>query len=348
MSDTPQQSNLVPRETMPQSISVVIPCFNEQEVIAQTHQRLKAVLEAVAISSEVIYVDDGSADRTWPMLEEIQRNDAGVKILQLSRNFGHQVALTAGLDQSRGEVVLVMDADLQDPPELLPEMLAYWLQGYDVVYGKRLEREGETRAKRLTSYFFYRLLSKLSSVEIPLDTGDFRLISRRTLDALSELRENQRYLRGMISWVGFPQKALEYDRPARAAGETKYPPRKLLMLALDGLTSFSPAPLRAVSYLGFALSIFAFLYIVLVIGLKIAGINFRGYTSIMGTILLLGGVQLIVLGVIGEYIGRIFQQTKNRPLYFLSSMRGEPLAGQSSAPGNNQPIQFETRQANRK
>lgn len=326
LSDTHCEKRLKPRQRLPLNVSVVVPCYNEEEVLEELFQRLSTVLEGLALPYELIFVDDGSGDSTWEMLSRFQQeNDRRIKIIRLSRNFGHQIALTCGLDQARGEVVLVIDADLQDPPELLPAMLEKWKEGYDVVYGKRRAREGETVLKRFLAYSFYRIVNKLSGIEIPNDTGDFRLMDRSAVDALCSLRETQRFVRGMVSWIGFPQTPIDYDRPARFAGETKYPVRKSLLLAVDAITSFSQLPLRFASYLGFALSVFAFFYIVVVVGLKIAGINFPGYTSLMGTILLLGGVQLIVLGVIGEYVGRIFEQSKLRPLYFIDSVRGEPL-----------------------
>jgi glycosyltransferase involved in cell wall biosynthesis len=318
-------NDLTPRKSRPRTISVVIPCYNEQDVLAELRRRLAEVLNELQIHYEIIFVDDGSGDRTWSMLSDFQKEDSRIKIVRLSRNFGHQRALTCGVDQARGDVVLVLDADLQDPPELLPAMLDKWQEGYYVVYGKRNSREGESSTKRLFAFGFYRIVNMLSGIEIPMDTGDFRLMDRVAVDALCSLREAQRFIRGMVSWIGFPQTAVEYDRPARFAGETKYPVRKSLVLAVDAITSFSQVPLRFASYLGFLLSAIAFLYIIVVLALKVAGINWPGYTSLMGSILLLGGVQLIALGVIGEYVGRIFEQTKNRPLYFVDQVRGEPL-----------------------
>lgn len=315
---------VIPRRRLPQSISVVTPCFNEECVIEAFYERTTAVLLATAIPYELIFVDDGSSDSTWSRLLALRDKDDRVKIIRLSRNYGHQRAITCGLDQSKGEVVLLLDADLQDPPELLSEMLERWQEGYYVVYGRRRAREGEGTTKRLFAYTFYRVLSRLTDTEIPPDTGDFRLMDRKAVAALGHLRETQRFVRGMVSWIGFPQTPVYYDRPARHAGETKYPVKKSLLLAIDAITSFSQVPLRIASILGLCLSVFAFFYIFVVVVLKFMGINVAGYTSLMATILLLGGVQLIVLGVIGEYVGRIFEQTKQRPLYCVFDVQGEP------------------------
>lgn len=314
-----------PRSRNPLSISVVIPCFNEEAVLPELFVRLGAVLSGFSFQREIILIDDGSSDRTWELLVEHQKRDATLKIIRLARNSGHQYALTCGLDQAAGEVILIMDADLQDPPELLGEMLEKWRQGYDVIYGQRVNRGGETRAKRFFAYSFYRLLSKITKIMIVPDTGDFRLMDRRVLTALNRMRERHRFIRGMVSWVGFSQTPIAYDRPARFAGETKYPFKKSVFLAIDAITSFSHAPLRIASYLGTSLSIFSFIYIFIVIWLKIIGVNLPGYTSLMGSVLLLGGVQLLVLGIIGEYVGRIFEQGQQRPLYLIDQIHGEPL-----------------------
>lgn len=313
------------RDTQPSSLSVVIPCYNEEEVLAELLRRVNGVCAALPMEYEIILIDDGSKDRTWEMLVEAASKDSHLKVIRLSRNHGHQLALTCGLDQSAGDVVLVIDADLQDPPELLPEMLQKWQEGYDVVYGKRIRRDGEGVLKRFLAYSFYRVINRLTKMEIPEDTGDFRLLDQRVVETLRELRERHRFIRGMVTWVGFRQVPLLYERPPRFAGETKYPIRKSLRLAIDAITSFSTVPLKLASVLGFGISAFAFLYIIVVIVLKILGVNFSGYTSIMASILLLGGVQLIVLGIIGEYVGRIFEQGQNRPLYLVDTIFGEPL-----------------------
>lgn len=324
MTDT-KVAGLSSRPNPPRSISVVAPCYNEEDVFGELVKRLKAVLEGLGLPYEIVLVDDGSSDGTWHMMDELRRNDPAVKVIRLSRNFGHQIALTCGLDQAQGQVVLIIDADLQDPPELLPAMLQRWQEGYDVVYGQRTKRDGEGPMKRLLAFSFYRLISRITKTNIPRDTGDFRLLDRSALDALLSLREKHRFIRGMVSWIGFRQVPIGYQRPERFAGQTKYPVRKSLLLAFDAITSFSYAPLRFASYLGAALSCFAFVYIAVVLGLKVMGINFPGYTSIMASILLLGGVQLLVLGIMGEYIGRIFEQGQKRPLYIVEEIHGEPL-----------------------
>jgi dolichol-phosphate mannosyltransferase len=303
---------------------VVAPCYNEEEVIHTLLSRLTEVLKSVNIPYEIVLVDDGSRDRTWELMQGLAASDSHLKCIKLSRNFGHQMALTCGLDQAAGEVILVIDADLQDPPELLPKMIEKWNEGYDVVYGKRSGRAGETAAKKFFAYAFYRILTRIAGVSIPEDTGDFRLVSRPALNALLSLRERHRFIRGMVSWVGFAQTPIHYQRSERFAGETKYPFRKSLILAFNAIVSFSYIPLRIASYLGFGVSIFAAMYIVIIIGLKIMGINVPGYTSMMATILLLGGSQLLVLGIMGEYIGRIFEQGQNRPLYLVDSIAGNP------------------------
>jgi len=259
-------------------------------------------------------------------MQRLRQSNTNFKVVKLARNCGHQFALTCGLDQARGEVILIIDADLQDPPELFPVMLAKWREGYDVVYGQRTRRQGETLAKRFFAYAFYRVIHNLTKVNIPPDTGDFRLMDRRAVDALQTLREKHRFIRGMVSWVGFNQTALPYERPERFAGETKYPFKKSLLLAVDAITSFSTAPLRLATYLGTTLSIVSFLYILIVLILNVLGRNLPGYTSMMGSILLLGGIQLVVLGIIGEYVGRIFEQGQSRPLYIIDRIEGEPLA----------------------
>ena len=304
-------------------LSIVIPCFNEEAVLHELVRRLKEVLLKVDNSYEVVLIDDGSRDKTWPIIEELSKSNTFLRGIKLSRNFGHQMALTCGLDQCRGDVIVIIDADLQDPPELIPDMIKVHESGYDVVYGKRKSRKGETQLKKFFAFAFYRIMTKITGIIIPEDTGDFRLISRRALNALLALRERHRFIRGMVSWIGFSQTPIFYEREGRFAGETKYPFTKSLLLAIHAITSFSYAPLRLASYLGVFVSGFAFLYIFVVIILKFMGINFSGYTSIMASILLLGGVQLIVLGIMGEYIGRIFEQGQGRPLYLVQEMVGE-------------------------
>lgn len=317
-----ENKNITPRKRNPKNISIVIPCYNEEEVLPKLHQGLLKVLETLESEFEVILVDDGSKDNTWQLLCELNSKDSRFKAVKLSRNYGHQIALSSGLDQVQSEVAVIMDADLQDPPEVIPEMIAKWKEGYDVVYGKRMRRDGDSASKRFFAYWFYRIMNRLTGISLPQDTGDFRLMDKSALIAFRALKERQRFIRGMVTWIGFNQTPVYYDRPARAAGVTKYPFKKSLLLAIDAITSFTYAPLRLASILGFSLSILAFIYILIVIILKIAGINFPGYTSIMATILLLGGVQLVVLGVIGEYLGRIYEEVKGRPLYYVSTSVG--------------------------
>jgi len=322
----------VARIHAPSSISLVVPCYNEEEVLGELCRRLSLVLTGFGIPYEVILVDDGSKDRSWDLMVQIQQSNSHYKVIRLSRNHGHQLALSCGLDQARGEVTVIMDADLQDPPELLGEMLGKWREGYDVVYGKRRARRGEPVTKKVFAFFFYRTFRKLTGFELPSDTGDFRLMDKRALSAFRLLRERHRFIRGMVSWIGYHQTPVFYDRPERFAGSTKYPFRKSLFLAVDAITSFSFAPLRLASYLGVLFSALAFLYILVILGLFLAGRNLPGYTSHMATILLLGGVQLTVLGIMGEYVGRIFEQGQRRPMYLVDAMYGEPLEAEPPFP----------------
>jgi dolichol-phosphate mannosyltransferase len=270
--------SLTPRKSNPTAISVVIPCFNEEELLEVLYQRVNHALEATKIKYEVILVDDGSKDRTWELLLKFQEQNQHYKIIKLSRNYGHQRALTCGLDAAQGEAILIMDGDLQDPPELISEMISKWQEGYDVVYGQRTVRSGEGALKRFFAFAFYRLIARITKIEIPVDTGDFRLMDRKAVDALLKLREPHRFIRGMVSWIGFNQTAVRYERQKRYAGDKKYTFKKSLLLAFDAITSFSYLPLRIASYLGACLSLFAFLYIFVVIALKLLGINFPGYT----------------------------------------------------------------------
>jgi dolichol-phosphate mannosyltransferase len=307
-------------------MSLVLPCYNEQEVLPELRRRLQDLVSKYSFPIEVVLIDDGSKDNTWPMICQYSQEDGFIKAIRLARNFGHQTAITCGLDQTRGEVVVILDADLQDPPELIPEMLKEWSDGYDVVYGQRRKRSGESASKKFFAFAFYRIFERIAGLKVPRDTGDFRLMDRRAVDALQSLRERHRFVRGMVSWIGYHQKAVQYDRPERFAGVTKYPFRKSLFLAIDAITSFTYAPLRLASYLGLATSALAFLYILVVVALKLIGISYSGYTSMMAAILLLGGVQLTVLGILGEYVGRIFEQGQQRPLYLIDQVQGEPLA----------------------
>lgn len=303
------------------TVSIVIPVFNEEEVLPETYRRLTAVMEKTNQSYELLFVNDGSRDRSRTILEELVQKDRRVRAIHFSRNFGHQAAITAGMDYARGEAVIVIDADLQDPPEVIPEMLAKWQEGYEVVYGKRLKREGETFFKRLTASLFYRFLQRMTNVDIPLDTGDFRLLDRKVVEVMRLLREKNRFVRGLVSWVGFRQVALPYVREKRFAGETKYPLRKMLKLAWDGITSFSDKPLKIASYIGFLLSLVSFVYLLVILISKLLGKNtVPGWASLAVINLFFSGVILIILGVMGEYIGRIYDEAKNRPLYIVEKI----------------------------
>jgi polyisoprenyl-phosphate glycosyltransferase len=296
-------------------LSVVAPLHDEAETVAAFHARTFAALEGMDV--ELVLVDDGSRDATPALLAELAAADERVKVVTLSRNFGHQAALSAGLDHARGDVVVMLDGDLQDPPELIPDMLAAWRRGADVVYAVRQSREGETRFKLVTARWFYRVFARLAGIDLAAESGDFRLMDRAPLDALLSMPERSRFLRGMTVWVGFTQTAVPYRREARAGGRTKYTPARMLRLAFDAITSFSHAPLQAATLLGFAFSALAFLAIPLTVAARYADIYTRGVPTTIVIILLLGGIQLITLGIIGEYIGRIYDEVKHRPLYVV-------------------------------
>jgi glycosyltransferase involved in cell wall biosynthesis len=304
--------------------SFVIPLYNEEGVLPELHRRLAAVAAELDGPAEFILVDDGSADRTREIAERLRADDERVKLVSLSRNFGHQLAISAGLDFASGDAVVIMDGDLQDPPEVVPEMAQRWRDGYDVVYAVRAARAGETRFKRGTATLFYRLMSKLTSIEIPRDAGDFRLVDRRVASIVANMREPDRYLRGMFAWVGFRQTAVPYERDARAAGEGKYSIGKMLRFAVDGLISFSTAPLRLTLASGFAIAGLAFAAGIAAIVLKLADSSFTppGWASLIVVLSFFSGIQLIVLGTIGLYVGRIYAQGKQRPLYLVSRAVG--------------------------
>jgi polyisoprenyl-phosphate glycosyltransferase len=310
------------------TLSVVAPLFNEEGNVAELVRRVRASADgAPGIDAyEIVLVDDGSTDRTVELLKVHAAADPRIVIVRLSRNFGHQLASTAGLDIARGDVIVLIDADLQDPPELIPAMVERWHAGFDVVYAVRRSRRGESRFKLWTARMFYRTTQRMTKVSIPVDAGDFRLMSRRVVDALKAIRERHRFIRGLVSWVGFPQTAIEYDRDARFSGASKYPVSKMLRFAVDGITSFSDVPLRFASYFGFVVSAIAFAVGIGEIGLRIfTGYNLPGYTSTIFAILFLGGVQLIGIGILGEYIGRIYEEIKGRPLYLVADVvRADP------------------------
>lgn len=302
------------------SLSVVVPVFNEATVLPTLHARLAAVVDTLGVDAEFLFVDDGSSDNTVAVLRTLKEGDGRVAIVALSRNFGKEAALSAGLDHATGNAVVVMDADLQDPPELIPELLERWRQGYDVVYAQRLSRDGEGWLRRFSAHVFYRLIRRASRVALPVDTGDFRLLSRRAVDALKQLKEQHRFMKGLFSWVGFRQIAVPYHRHPRLAGRSKFDYGRLWNFALDGITSFTSAPLKVATGLGLVVSILAFVYVLLVVvRTLIEGNPVAGYPSLMSVVLFLGGVQLICLGVIGEYLGRLFDESKRRPLYLLDA-----------------------------
>ncbi|MCD9025987.1 glycosyltransferase family 2 protein [Cohnella silvisoli] len=300
-------------------LSVVVPMYNEEEVIEVTYRRLKTVLDTIGETYEIVFVNDGSRDKTSNIVRGMCAADHNVKLVEFSRNFGHQIAVTAGMDHSSGRTVVLIDADLQDPPELIVDMVARWREGYDVVYGKRIERKGESWFKKMTAAMFYRLLRSMTSVNIPVDTGDFRLMDRKVCDALTSMRERSRFIRGMVSWAGFKQTSVDYVRDERFAGETKYPLRKMIKLSLDAMTSFSTKPLKIASVLGFVLSAIGFIYLFIVLYQRFfTDTTTQGWTSLIAISLLFHGITLSLLGVLGEYIGRTYEESKRRPLYLLS------------------------------
>ncbi|GIX10490.1 glycosyltransferase family 2 protein [Elioraea sp.] len=316
------------------ALSVVVPAFDEAEVLPAFHRRLAAAMEGIGLAWEVVYVNDGSRDATLEVMLGLRAADPRVAVVNLSRNFGKEIALTAGLDHARGtEAVVVIDADLQDPPEVIPDLVAAWREGFDMVYAQRRVRHGEGVLKRATAAAFYRLMQRIGGrVRLPKDTGDFRLISRRALDALLTLRERHRFMKGLFAWVGFPSRAVLYDRAPRAAGRTKWNWWKLWNLSLEGITSFTVAPLKVATYLGLVTAAIALVYgTVVVVKTLLFGNPVAGYPSLMTVMLFLGGVQLITLGIIGEYLGRVFNETKRRPLYLVE--RHLPSAAPSAAGG---------------
>jgi glycosyltransferase involved in cell wall biosynthesis len=315
-------------------LSIVVPLYNEEGNVAELARRIQGIAAGLPgrPTFEMCFVNDGSSDGTLARLERVAENYPGVVIVNLSRNFGHQIAATAGLDTARGDAVVLMDGDLQDPPELITDFVQKWREGFDVVYAVRRTRRGESAFKLLTAKVFYRVIKALTNVSIPVDTGDFRLMSRRVVDALGRTRERHRFLRGLVSWVGYRQTGISYDRAERLSGSTKYPFSKMLKFAIDGITSFSQIPLRVSTYLGFATSTFAFLYAIVVLALQFLHLNFPGYTSTMLAILFIGGIQLIGIGILGEYVGRIYDEIKARPLYLVSDLQRSPVPVIAIAP----------------
>lgn len=303
--------------------SIVVPVFNEEAVIYQSYQRLKTVMDSTGEAYELLFVNDGSSDKTAELLKEFSQSDPNVNCIDFSRNFGHQIAITAGMDYAKGNAVVVIDADLQDPPELILEMISKWKEGYEVVYAVRTKRKGETFFKKQTASMFYRVLRSVTEIDIPIDTGDFRLLDRRVCEEMKKINEKNPFVRGLVSWIGFRQTAVEYVRDERAAGETKYPLKKMLKLSMDGITSFSYKPLKLASYFGILLSGLGFIYMFIVLYTKLfTNSTITGWSSLIVIQLFFSGIVLIMLGLIGEYIGRIYDEAKNRPLYIVKDVYG--------------------------
>ncbi|EMG28438.1 glycosyltransferase family 2 protein [Listeria fleischmannii] len=308
-------------------ITLLVPAYNEEQVLHMFYEHVTHVIDTIKTHQfEILFINDGSKDKTLTILKELRTNDSRISYINLSRNFGKEIAMIAGLDYSDGDAVIIMDADLQDPPELIPEMIKYWEEGYDDVYAKRRSRDGESRLKKLTSKEFYRLLKHIAKVPIQEDTGDFRLLDRRAVNALCEFRESQRYTKGMFSWIGFQKKEILFDREKRGAGKSKWNYFQLANLAMEGITSFTTVPLRLSAIGGIVVSIIAFLFMIWTfIKTLLFGEHVSGYPSLMIVILFLGGIQLLSLGIIGEYLGRIFNETKQRPLYFVDEHNEEKI-----------------------
>lgn len=300
--------------------SVIIPMFNEQEVIAETHKRLSGVMKTIPGDYELVYVNDGSRDDTMKIMRSIQSADRHVRIIDFSRNFGHQAAVSAGLAQCKGDAAVIIDADLQDPPEVIPQMINAWSEGADVAYGKRSKRKGETAFKKLTASMYYRVMSSMTGHSIPLDTGDFRLVDRKVIDAINTMKEGNRFLRGMVPWVGFHQVPVEYVRDARWAGETKYPLKKMLKLAMDGIVSFSKKPLQIAGTIGFLACMGAGIWLLVLLILLLAGRAGAGWQVAAAVIVLLQGLMFLCISILGEYVGRVFDEARDRPNYIIKQI----------------------------
>ena len=315
MAENPQS----PRPTL----SIVAPVYNEEAILHELYKRVSETMEALDGTWELVLINDGSWDRSYDIMLELHEQDPRVHIVNFSRNFGHQIAITAGMDYAQGQAVVIIDADLQDPPSVILDMVAKWQEGYEVVYAVRAQRKGETKFKLWTAKLFYRLINKITGVNIPLDTGDFRLLDRKAVDALRRIREHHRFMRGLSVWIGFRQTGVEYIREERFAGETKYPLSKMLRFAMDGITSFSYLPLQFATYIGFIIAGLSVLGILLTIILRLSGSHaFEGQATTLVMVLFLGGIQLISLGIIGEYLGRIYDEVKSRPLYIVDEAVG--------------------------
>ena len=306
-------------------ITILVPAYNEQDVLNMLYERLSKLINSITnYDFEILFINDGSKDDTLNIIKNLRNLDKRVCYLNLSRNYGKEIAMIAGLDYSKGDAVIIIDADLQDPPELIPEMIKYWEQGYDDIYAKRKSRKGETWLKKFTSKMFYKTLQSVTKIEIQKDTGDFRLLDRRSVEALKQVRESHRYTKGLFSWIGYNKKEILFERDKRAAGKTKWNYKKLIDLSIDGLTSFTTAPLRWSAIIGLLVSLAGFIYmLVIIMKTIIYGVDVPGYASTMVVTLFLGGIQLIFLGIIGEYLGRAFYETKNRPIYFVDTYNEE-------------------------
>ncbi len=311
------------KTSMRPTISIVAPVYNEEAILHELYKRVAETMEMLEEPWELVLVNDGSWDRSYEIMQELHQHDPRVHIVNFSRNFGHQIAITAGMDYAQGRAVVIIDADLQDPPSVILDMVAKWKEGYEVVYAVRAQRKGETKFKLWTAKLFYRLINKITGVNIPLDTGDFRLLDRKAVDALRRIHEHHRFMRGLSVWIGFRQTGVEYVREERFAGETKYPLRKMLRFAMDGITSFSYLPLQLATYIGFAVAGISVVGITLAIILRLSGSQaLYGQATTLVMVLFLGGVQLISLGIIGEYLGRIYDEVKQRPLYIVDNAVG--------------------------
>lgn len=300
-------------------ISIVVPAYNEEEVLTEFHKAVDKVLSKLTADIEIVYINDGSTDNTLSIISGLRANDKRITLIDLSRNFGKEIALTAGLHKAAGDAVVIIDADLQDPPELIPELIKEWENGYDVVYAKRTRRDGESFLKKTTAHYFHRIIQHVGKFNIPEDTGDFRILSRRAVNALNTFKEHHRFMKGLFAWIGFKQKAVFYNRDSRHAGKSKWSYWRLWNFALDGITSFTIAPLKISTYLGTFTALSAFAYgVYMVIETLLHGNKVPGYPSLIVIILMLGGIQLVAIGILGEYLGRIFNETKQRPLYFIN------------------------------
>ena len=323
-----------PKIERPPVLSAVVPCYNEAETLPELCRRLTAACQSTGLPYEIVLVDDGSRDATWALIDAQAEQDRAIRGVRLARNHGHELALTAGLAAARGERILMLDADLQDPPELLPTMLAKMDEGYDVVFGRRIRRRGETWLKRVTSHLFYRFIAQLSDVEIPRDVGDFRLVSRRILDAFLSMPEHTRFVRGMFAWLGYPQIGIDFERDPRHGGSTKYRYGALMRLAEDALTGFSTAPLRLASLLAYLSLLVAGLLLVYVVASFVLGSPASGWASLMVVVVFFSGIQLLTLGILGAYVGRLYTEVRGRPLYLVAQTTdGLPIVRAASSPG---------------